>query len=270
MSLINTPTIDPHLQEQQFTREHAIGDNRFKKFPPNCMVLGLGGIGSHVADILGSISAVKNIVLFDNDIIELSNLARTIYQYRHIGEYKVEAVAEIISSRNLLPNIYPINMLFNEDTCKKINEDENLDFLKLSNFMVFDCRDNYYGDYDLLNTIFNQVDTHTVIRAAYNEMSLTIDINPKEHPVWGRGGYNQNTASHSVPSRLAAILIILCASNYEFLKSTPLFNIPLTFGVDQLIDFIFKGITIDKMDEKERTKIVKLLENNITKEVKPK
>lgn len=266
--LINTPSINAEIGEIQFQRTRAIPNDSFKRFPANCIVLGLGGIGGHVADILSSIPSVANIVLFDDDIVELSNLNRTVYQYAHIGQYKVSAIAEIISSRNVAVSVFPLNMRFNERACEVINSSEDLDFIKYSEFMVFDCRDNFFGDYKLLDTIAEKEGQHKVIRAAYNKMSITIDLNPAEHPVWGSGGYDQETGSHSIPSRLVATLIVMCASDYNRLRKTPLFNIPLTFDATKIVDFIFKGTTIDKLGPTDRDRVLTTLENKIEEESK--
>lgn len=264
--LINSPNINAEITEQQFQRTRSISNDSFKTFPANCMVVGLGGIGGHVADILSTIPSVNNIVLFDDDIVELNNLNRTVYQFRHIGQYKVSAMAEIISSRNLSATIYPLNMRFNEKSCELINSNEDLDFLKFSEFMVFDCRDNFFDDYKLFDTISERAGQHKVIRAAYNKMSITIDLNPSAHPVWGSGGYDENTGSHSIPSRLVATLIIMCASDYKRLAKTPLFNIPLTFDAVKILDFIFKGTTIEKLDREERDRVLVTLEKKIESE----
>jgi len=265
---ITNPTINNNLIESQFQRTRAISNDKFKNFPVNCMVIGLGGIGGHVADILSSIPSITNIVLFDDDIVELSNLNRTVYQYSHIGQYKVTAMAEIISSRNITASIYPLNMKFNEGTCEFIKTSEELDFLKYLDFLVFDCRDNFFGDYDLFNTISSKKEQYKVIRAAYNKMSVTIDLNPSENPVWGSGGYDENTGSHSIPSRLVATLITMCAAEYNKLMNTPLFHIPLTFDAMKVMDFIFKGRTIEKLRGEDRDRILTTLEKKIEEETK--
>jgi len=265
---VTNPSINNDLIDLQFQRTRNIKDDKFKDFPKNCIVIGLGGIGGHVADILSSIPSIENIVLFDDDIIELSNLNRTVYQYSHIGQYKVAAMAEIISSRNVRSSVYPINMKFNERSCEFIRSSDELDFLKHLDFLVFDCRDNFFGDYDLFNTISSKKEQFKVIRAAYNKMSVTIDLNPSENPVWGSGGYNEDTGSHSIPSRLVATLITMCAAEYNRLVNTPLFHIPLTFDAMSIIDFIFKGITINKLAGKDRDEILTTLEKKIHEETK--
>lgn len=264
--ILNSPTINSEITEGQFQRTREISNDTFRKFPSNCMILGLGGIGGHVADILSTIPSVSNIVLFDDDIVELSNLNRTVYQYPHIGQYKVTAMAEIISSRNVSVSVYPLNMKFNERACEYIKNSEDLDFLKFSDFMIFDCRDNFFGDYELLKSIPEEKGKYKIVRAAYNKMSITIDLNPEAHPVWGSGGYDTNTGSHSIPSRLVAMLIVMCASDYGKLSSTPLFHIPLTFDAVKVVDFIFKGLTIDKLEDVKRNKILKELEDKIEEE----
>jgi len=270
MSLINSTVVDFNLIEQQFQRDRAIqGDNPFREFPQNCIVIGIGGIGGHVAEILSSISNVGNIVLFDSDIVEINNLNRTVFSYPHVGAYKVEAMQQIITTRNVSPNIIPINRQFNEETCNLICDDTELDFIRFNSSFVFDCRDNFYGDYGLFEKIAaNDQVKYKILRAAYNGLSITIDMNPESHPVWGGGGYNQETGSHSVPSRLAALLVVICAAKYNYLKGTPLFNIPLTFDAQKIIDFIFKGISIDQLGQSEKDSVLHTLEKNINKDKK--
>jgi hypothetical protein len=265
--ILNSPNISNDTINKQFTRNNNISSDPYKNFPSNCIVLGCGGIGGHVGDILKSIRAVSNIVIFDDDIVTLDNLNRTVFSYNHVGQYKVAALSQIISSGNMSPSVFPMNMRFNKEACDFINSNEDFDFIKLSDFMVFDCRDNFYGDYDLLDTISEKPGQHTVIRAAYNKMSITIDFNPTNHPVWGNGGYDQNTGSHSIPSRMAATLIIMCASQFKNVKDTPLFQIPLTFDVNKIIDYIFKGITIEKLKDEDRDLVLRTLETEITTEI---
>lgn len=223
--------------------------------PSNCMILGLGGIGGHVADILGSLNSMESIMLFDDDVVELSNLNRTIYSYKHLGKYKVDAISEIISSRNCAPQIIPINSRFNTETCQRLNE--NKDFDNSHYFTVFDCRDNYYGDYDLLKKL-NLITDYYLVRAAYNGMSITLDTKPEDHPVWGQGGYTENT-SHSIPSRMAALLAVIYAAKKQQDPCNKYFEKPLTFNVENIIEHLIYGVKCSELDPVNSTKLNNLL-----------
>ena len=56
------------------------------------MIVGLGGLGGHVADILVRLG-VKHLMLVDFDVFESSNLNRQLYSNRdNIGDYKVNVL----------------------------------------------------------------------------------------------------------------------------------------------------------------------------------
>ncbi len=78
-------------------------NNRQSKIIPDlsgaiAIVAGLGGIGSWVALDLALIG-VGSILIYDTDKIEASNLNRTLFKESQIGEYKTEAVKELIAER---------------------------------------------------------------------------------------------------------------------------------------------------------------------------
>lgn len=260
MPIINSPSISSKIIDEQFQRSSQIRNNIYSHFPANCMIWGLGGIGSNVAMLLSSIRSVENIVLLDDDIIEHHNLPRTVYAYRHEGVYKVQAMAEIISSHNVGPNVYPINARFNQEMCERINTDDELDFIKYTDFMIFDCRDDFFADYNLLETIQERDTQFKIVRAAYNEMSITIDLNPRIHPVWGTGGYNENTASHSIPSKLSALLVVMLAAQYDKYMGTPLSRVPINFNANDAIELILNGVTIDKLAQADKENIMKKID----------
>ncbi|MFP4045709.1 MAG: HesA/MoeB/ThiF family protein [Candidatus Aenigmatarchaeota archaeon] len=59
------------------------------------LIVGCGGLGSHVADILAR-SGV-NLRLVDDDRVEETNLHRTIFQKKNVGKAKTESLKEILS-----------------------------------------------------------------------------------------------------------------------------------------------------------------------------
>lgn len=259
MPIVSSPVINNNLIEEQFQRSNQIQNNIYSNFPQNCIILGIGGIGSNVALLLSSIRRVENIVLIDDDVVDITNIPRTAFEYRHEGAYKVEAMAEIISSRNITPTIHPINARFNQALCDRVNSEEDLDFLKFSDFTVFDCRDDFFGDYELFDGISERENQFKIIRAAYNEMSVTVDLNPRIHPVWGRGGYNENTASHSIPAKLSALLAVMMAAQYNSLKSTQLWKVPITFNIDKAIEYLFNGFMITKLSKDNNKTVMDII-----------
>lgn len=58
------------------------------------MIVGLGGLGGHVADTLVRLG-VKQLMLVDYDVFETSNLNRQLYStVKNIGEYKVNVIKD--------------------------------------------------------------------------------------------------------------------------------------------------------------------------------
>lgn len=74
------------------------------------LILGCGGIGSHVAWNL-TVMGVGTIYLLDFDIVELSNLNRQIlYDTTDIGKKKTDVLKEKLNKINLFVNIVSINV----------------------------------------------------------------------------------------------------------------------------------------------------------------
>lgn len=237
----------------QFKRENNLKENF--NYNNTVMILGCGGIGSHVAEIVGSMQGISNIILFDNQTIELSNLNRTAFFYENLRGYKVEEISKIISSRNIGVAVYPINEIFNEESLKNIREHTEL--LKYSTEMtVIDCRDDYYGDYNLFEK-FN-ISKPSFIRTAYDGMSITIDLDPEKHPVHGHRGYF-TAPSHSIPARMAALLAVtFFVYEKELREMNPeIIATPMTFNVNDIISFIFNGVQRHREKEKSGEKFKK-------------
>jgi len=65
-------------------------------------IAGLGGLGSNIAMML-SRAGVGKLVIADHDTVDISNMTRQNYYYRHLGMRKTDATAELISFMD--PNI---------------------------------------------------------------------------------------------------------------------------------------------------------------------
>ena len=257
-NLISDPTIGNNITEElkhvQFSREDSLPTYSFDRIRV-AIVIGLGGIGSHVAEILSTMRIVDMIIMFDNDIVELTNLNRTAYRFEHVGASKVEAMSEIISSKNPSIVIKGVNDLFNEDSVNQIVSD--LANIKCTNSMlssilsadsiqVFDCRDDDYRDYNLLEPFTRRLNcSYKIWRPAYNGLSITIDGRPEIHPVWGNRGYTI-IPSHSLPSRMAALLIVLYSCNRSHFNPNAI-DMPYTFNVQDVMKYIMIGSFFDKL-----------------------
>ena len=62
-------------------------------------VAGLGGLGSNIALALAR-AGVGHLLLVDFDRVDVSNLNRQQYFIRHLGQYKTDALREILKEVN--------------------------------------------------------------------------------------------------------------------------------------------------------------------------
>ncbi len=105
-------------------------DGQEKLLRTKCLIIGAGGLGCPVA-LYASAAGFGNIVIFDQDTIEVSNLNRQVaHKNDSIGVNKAENLVKECQKIN--PNISIIS--------KKKNFNENED---ISDFdLIFDCSDN--------------------------------------------------------------------------------------------------------------------------------
>lgn len=75
-------------------RHDTLFDCRSFDLPVN--IVGVGGVGSHVARLLAKLGVGRNSVvsIFDGDRVEPHNLANQAYDQKHIGSYKTEALSD--------------------------------------------------------------------------------------------------------------------------------------------------------------------------------
>lgn len=62
-------------------------------------IIGCGSVGGSVAELLARFG-IKKMTLYDFDIVEEKNVVNQVYDYRHIGTPKVEALASILADIN--------------------------------------------------------------------------------------------------------------------------------------------------------------------------
>ena len=120
-----------------FSRQLILDEFNFKDFKKlqnkNISLIGIGGIGCPTAQYLIS-SGIKNLQIFDQDIIKKSNLNRqTLFSINDIGKKKSIIAKKKLKGINPLANIKSYH--------KKISIN-NLDLLKNSS-IVIDATDNW-------------------------------------------------------------------------------------------------------------------------------
>ena len=209
----------------------------------DAIIVGVGGIGSWVALMLGLSGQVSNLILIDPDIVESSNLNRTPFGIKDIGAPKVEAVKYLILERRVDIDIDIIQSKTNDVVKSKI-----LELLHAPNPVIVDCRDDVYKDlYDIPARLYYKV--------GYDGLDITIDGDPENTPVWGEG-----TGYRVIPSYVGSALLAACLVvndilidyydedsdeyrefNYKTNDEGKL-NCPLTFSVPDILDSISKCV----------------------------
>jgi len=145
-------------------------ENLNLKIPKNAAIIGCGGIGSWLCINLALIG-VENIIIFDPDRVEYSNLNRTLFRIRDIGKYKTTALKQLIEERRINCNIIAINKRYSNE--------------KLENCLIFDCTDG--------------INVPNAIKLGYDGLNYTIISNTSNAKVWGG---TEQVRYTSVPSFL--------------------------------------------------------------------
>lgn len=109
-------------------------------------VVGLGGLGSQVAIMLAR-CGVGTLHLIDYDVVDVSNLNRQAYRTYHIGERKVDALAEEL--RTIQPYCKVLT------THKKVTVDNASDILR-EDTLIAEAFDDAKAKAMLVNTILTQ------------------------------------------------------------------------------------------------------------------
>jgi hypothetical protein len=93
-------------------------------------IIGLGSLGGFITKHLASNHNVSKIVIVDYDIISSENTLKSIYRPKDIGQYKVDALEEILKSENFDLEVVKINEEYIEGQTKIPRCD-----------LLIDCRD---------------------------------------------------------------------------------------------------------------------------------
>lgn len=164
------------------------------------LIAGLGGIGNWIALDL-ALLGVGTIILYDDDIIEASNLNRTLFKLNQIGKPKVVAVKELISERRKDTIVITFNEKFTIDNLSKF---EGLDYF-------FDCTDtsklkDSIRDYKLND---KNAKIPKYIKLGYDGFEGTVSMNDFDSGRWGTDSSYQIIPSFfGTPQVLSALAVI--------------------------------------------------------------
>ena len=107
---LNSPTL---LVDESTTR--FSGAEWFKEIQKaRIIVAGIGGIGSNVAFQLARMIPA-NLTLYDDDIVEMVNMAGQLYSYDDIDKSKVDAIADMIGRYTSMRQVLAIKDKFTSD-----------------------------------------------------------------------------------------------------------------------------------------------------------
>lgn len=166
------------------------------KFPKSITVIGVGGTGAWVA-LFHALMGCEKLILIDYDKLEIHNLNRTPFKIGQVGEYKVNAMKQLINERRGDDcEVIPITMDINDvKSYKKI----------ISDTYVIDCRD----------TDFKIADLEINARTGYDGFEYYIESNP-EYEDFGEGsGYSIVPSFVGTPAFIGILSIILSLSDTD-------------------------------------------------------
>ena len=102
------------------------------------VVLGLGTLGAFVVESISNLENVKEVIIYDYDRVEPKNLKNSIYRETDVGQFKTDALKEIITKNNK-------NIIITRNRSRFIEGETPLPKCDL----VLDCRDYIFdrGDH---------------------------------------------------------------------------------------------------------------------------
>jgi len=92
--------------------------NQRKLEKKRALIVGCGAIGSTVANILGR--AGVSLRLVDSDLVELSNLHRTLYLEKDVGKSKAKVLAKLLKKANSEIVVEDVTVKLNRNNAEKI------------------------------------------------------------------------------------------------------------------------------------------------------
>ncbi len=106
-----------------------LGEDSFNKLKTaKVLIVGIGGVGGYVAEILAR-SFVGKIIIVDGDVVELSNCNRQLVALRStLGQFKVDVLEKRMKDINPECEVKKYNIRFNKSTQDEIFK-EDFDYI---------------------------------------------------------------------------------------------------------------------------------------------
>jgi len=170
------------------------------KVPKRIAVVGCGGIGSWVA-IYSAMVGVKEMLLFDDDVLEVHNLNRLPFSLEDVGKPKVRVV------RDFILKLRPECTVFAYET--KLTEFSKS--LLYGCDVVFDCTDNTRA-HEFIEKLWDEQVFTTLIRGSYNGEHITVAKNSKvTMNSWGERVDGYDIPSYVAPTSIVAGILVWLA-----------------------------------------------------------
>lgn len=182
------------------------------------IVIGAGGIGSWVALECGLIG-FGTIEVYDDDILEPSNLNRTPYRWSDVDRPKVDAIEELILERRPLTVVLKHRERFTDVTKKTWTP----------NTFVFDCTDLMAFKNHWMSQPDEFKQSHKYCKVGYDGFSVTYDAT-LEDQTWG-----QETAYRATDSIFSAAMIIAALAVTEATSPTITGQPLCTFDIREIL-----------------------------------
>ena len=159
-------------------------------------IIGLGTLGGFVADSIAALEGVEHLVIVDHDDVESKNVVNSIYRPIDIGTSKVEALTDIILSKETDVEIQAIGSKFIEGETPIPDCD-----------LVLDCRDYTYDRGDI-------IDARLYISSRY----LIVDCRKRvSYPKKVEGKYLVQLNKDDFRSAAAIVAMMISCNTFDLL-----------------------------------------------------
>lgn len=94
-AVVTKPLVDITLRKLDFTRQSTLINS--KMYETDVIIVGVGAIGSHLAEILGKLG-IRKVEIYDDDNVESHNLPNQGFRLHDLNLSKVEAVKRNVTN----------------------------------------------------------------------------------------------------------------------------------------------------------------------------